>query len=48
MAVEPVNDMGSAMQKLRLSGNENNKSPVKKMKKLTARKWDMIDADEML
>lgn len=47
IAVSAVGDSGVAMQKLRLSGNES-KSPVKKVRQLTARKWDLIGEDEIL
>jgi cell division protein FtsB len=47
IAVPTVGDAGAAMQKLTLSGNES-KSPVKKVRQLTTRKWDLVGEDEML
>jgi hypothetical protein len=47
MPVHSVGDAGEAMQKLRLSGNES-KSPVKKVRQLMTRKWDLVGEDEML
>lgn len=45
--------LGDGMARLKLSsggssGGEGQKSPAKKIKKLTARKWDMVGEDEML
>ncbi len=47
MAFQGVEDVRGAMQELRLSGNES-KSPVKKVRQLKARKWGLVDEDEML
>jgi hypothetical protein len=47
MPIQPMDDIGGAIEKLRLSGTES-KSPVKKVKKLTARKWEIVDEGEIL
>lgn len=37
-----------SMENLRMSADSTKSSPVKKVRKLTARKWDLVDEDEML
>jgi hypothetical protein len=48
MTAQSTEDMGIKMKDLRLSTESKSQSPVKKVRKLTTRKWDLVGEDEML
>lgn len=46
---QSMEDMGRGIEKMRLgSSGDGNLSPTKKMRKLTARKWDIADEEDLL